>query len=72
MQRPRLRTGPFLVSNPLSRALVLGWMQETSGFALILPQIGLSLPLAILWLRTAFASTAPSLAETAGAGRIRT
>lgn len=51
------------------------WNLLNSWVALILPQIGLSLSLAILWLRTAFASAPPSLAEAAaidGAGRIRT
>lgn len=51
------------------------WNLLNSWVALILPQIGLSLSLAILWLRTAFSSAPASLAEAAmidGAGRVRT
>lgn len=51
------------------------WNLLNTWTALILPQIGLSLSLAILWLRTAFVSAPASLAEAAaidGAGRIRT
>jgi raffinose/stachyose/melibiose transport system permease protein len=43
--------------------------------ALILPQIGLSLSISVLWLRTAFAGLPRALGEAAeidGAGRIRT
>jgi raffinose/stachyose/melibiose transport system permease protein len=51
------------------------WGLLNSYWALILPQIGLSLSFATLWLRTAFAQTPPSLAEAAaldGASRART
>lgn len=51
------------------------WNLLNSWAALILPQIGLSLSLSILWLRTAFSSAPRSLAEAAaidGATRIRT
>jgi raffinose/stachyose/melibiose transport system permease protein len=51
------------------------WGLLNSYWALILPQIGLSLSFATLWLRTAFAQTPLSLAEAAaldGASRART
>jgi raffinose/stachyose/melibiose transport system permease protein len=51
------------------------WNLLNTWVALILPQIGLSLSLSILWLRSAFSSTPPSLAEAAsidGATRMRT
>lgn len=51
------------------------WGILNTYWALILPQIGLSLSFATLWLRTAFAQTPPGLAEAAaldGASRLRT
>jgi ABC-type glycerol-3-phosphate transport system permease component len=52
-----------------------GWGLLNTYWALILPQVGLSLSFAILWLRTAFAQTPASLWEAAsldGASRART
>lgn len=51
-----------------------GWGLLNTYWALILPQVGLSLSFAILWLRTAFAQTPASLEEAAsldGASRAR-
>lgn len=51
-----------------------GWGLLNTYWALILPQIGLSLSFAVLWLRTAFAQTPSSLHEAAeldGASRMR-
>lgn len=50
------------------------WNLLNSWAALILPQIGLSMSFAVLWLRTAFAALPKSLAEAAqidGASRLR-
>lgn len=52
-----------------------GWGLLNTWWALILPQIGLSLSFAILWLRTAFRQVPTSLEEAAsidGASRLRT
>lgn len=52
-----------------------GWGLLNTYWALILPQIGLSLSFAVLWLRTAFAQAPLSLSEAAqldGASRTRT
>ncbi|WP_375000879.1 carbohydrate ABC transporter permease [Aeromicrobium sp. CTD01-1L150] len=51
------------------------WGLLNTYWALILPQIGLSISFAVLWLRVAFDQTPPSLAEAAaldGASRLRT
>ncbi|WP_298331820.1 carbohydrate ABC transporter permease [Haloactinopolyspora sp.] len=51
------------------------WGLLNTWWALILPQIGLSLSFATLWLRTAFRQTPESIAEAAaidGASRLRT
>lgn len=51
------------------------WGLLNTYWALILPQIGLSLSFAVLWLRTAFAQTPASLSEAAaldGASRVGT
>lgn len=51
------------------------WDLLNTWLALILPQIGLSMSFAVLWLRTAFAAVPPSLSEAAsldGASRLRT
>ncbi|MFF7140806.1 carbohydrate ABC transporter permease [Streptomyces nodosus] len=51
------------------------WHLTNTYWALILPQIGLSLPFAVFWMRTFFVSTPPALREAAsvdGASRFRT
>lgn len=51
------------------------WGLVNTWWALVLPQIGLSLSFAVLWLRTAFRQMPTSLAEAAaidGASRLRT
>ncbi|MFE3203359.1 carbohydrate ABC transporter permease [Embleya sp. NPDC055664] len=51
------------------------WELVNTYWALILPQIGLSLPFAVFWMRTFFVSTPPALREAAsvdGASRLRT
>ncbi|MFB7737141.1 carbohydrate ABC transporter permease [Streptomyces sp. NPDC056112] len=51
------------------------WHLINTYWALILPQIGLSLPFAVFWMRTFFVSTPPALREAAavdGASRFRT
>ncbi|MFE4663682.1 carbohydrate ABC transporter permease [Streptomyces sp. NPDC056716] len=51
------------------------WDLINTYWALILPQIGLSLPFAIFWMRTFFDSTPPALREAAsvdGASKFRT
>lgn len=51
------------------------WGLINTWWALVLPQIGLSLSFAVLWLRTAFVQTPSTLSEAAaidGASRLRT